>query len=343
MTRYFEDFPEGLTLEYGAYEVTREEIIHFAQQFDPQPFHLDEEAGRQSLLGGLAASGWHSASISMRLHCDHWLNETRAVGSPGIPELKWMKPVRPGDILRIRARVESARLSKSRPGLGLVEWSYLLLNQKDDELMKNRGFLMTATRDSAAVLPAGALARKTAQPAATTPVAHIHDPATLPDDHGLLTSFFEDVRIGETVDAGATTFSKMDIITFATAYDPQFIHINEATAQAGPYGALIASGWHTASACMRRLVDTRNLYTQEALRRGLRTGAKGPSPGFSNLRWLKPVFAGDTLNFSMTPADKRRTSRKDWGIVFTHFSGVNQLGEKVYEYQSASFWPLKNA
>ena len=342
MTRYFEDFPAGLVLEYGAYEVTREEIIHFAQQFDPQPFHLDEEAGRRSLLGGLSASGWHSASISMRLHCDHWLNETNAIGSPGIPEMKWLKPVRPGDVLRIRARVDSARVSQSRPGLGLVEWSYLLLNQRDEELMKIRGILMTATRDSA-IQPAGLLARNPAPVLAATPAAAIDDPASLPDDDGLLTAFFEDVRIGQTIDAGTTTFDTSSIIAFATAYDPQPMHIDEVAASAGVYGALIASGWHTASACMRRLVDTRALYTREALRRGLRTGAKGPSPGFSNLKWLKPVFAGDTLHFSMTPVEKRRTSRKDWGIVFTQFAGINQLGEKVYEYQSASFWPFRDA
>ena len=341
--RTFEDFPQGLTLEYGAYEVTREEIISFASQFDPQPFHLDEEAGRRSILGGLSASGWHTASIAMRLHCDNWLLDTAGLGSPGIPELRWMKPVRPGDVLRVRASVKSARLSQSRPGLGLVECAYTVLNQRDEELMIKRGMMMLATREGLDKLAARPLAPSPERALAHNAPLGVDDPASLPDDHGILTGFFEDVRIGHTIDAGKVHFDRESIIAFARAYDPQPMHTDSEAARAGPYGELIASGWHTGSACMRRLVETRARYGEEARRRGLVEAAKGPSPGFCDLKWLKPVMAGDTIRFCMTAAEKRRTSRKGWGLVFSEFGGFNQYGDKVYEYKSISFWPLREA
>src|SRR5579859_3157513 len=103
--RYFEDFAVGHTLELGSYTITREEILAFARQFDPQPFHTDEEQAKASLYGGLIASGWHTASIFMRLLVDGLLNDTASMGSPGVDELRWLRPVRPGDTLRARFTV----------------------------------------------------------------------------------------------------------------------------------------------------------------------------------------------------------------------------------------------
>src|SRR3954453_814299 len=99
---YFEDFSVGQVAEYGPRRVTREEIVAFAAQFDPQPMHLDEEAARHTILGGPGASGWHTCCIAMRLIADGLLLDTASMGSPGIEELKWLKPVRPGDALTIR-------------------------------------------------------------------------------------------------------------------------------------------------------------------------------------------------------------------------------------------------
>lgn len=119
-TLAFEDLTPGLVIELGSRSLSRERIVSFAREFDPQPFHLDEEAGRQSLFGGLAASGWHSGSTLMRLMVDGLLNRTTSLGSPGIEELRWRRPVFPDVPLAGRATVESARLSASRPGVGLV-------------------------------------------------------------------------------------------------------------------------------------------------------------------------------------------------------------------------------
>ena len=105
MTLAFEDLTPGFTRDYGDYEMTRDEIIAFAREFDPQPFHLEDEAGRASMLGGLSASGWHTACAAMRLHVDHFLRDSTCLGAPGIEELRWLKPVRPGDRLRVHTQV----------------------------------------------------------------------------------------------------------------------------------------------------------------------------------------------------------------------------------------------
>lgn len=127
---YFEDLPEGTILEFGEKLVTREEIVDFASEFDPQPHHLEEEAGRNSMLGGLSASGWHTCALMMRMLVDGLARRAASLGSPGIDEVRWMKPVRPGDLLRMRGEVVSARLSKSKP-MGIVDIHWKLFNQRE--------------------------------------------------------------------------------------------------------------------------------------------------------------------------------------------------------------------
>ncbi len=333
---------EGQTFEYGAHEVTREAIIEFASEFDPQPFHLDEEAGRNSLLGGLAASGWHTAGIAMRMHADNLLRDDIFLGSPGIAELNWMKAVYPGDILSIRTLAKSVRTSKSRPGLGIIEFEFTMLNQHGERKMVNRGITLAATGDMDRSKP---LTGAAPPPACNNEPAHIgrNNPTELPDQHYMLSGYWDDVPLNETFDMGTHTFETADIIRFARQYDPQRFHIDEAAAKAGPFGALTASGWHTAAGGMRRLVLSRKPYYDEARKRGLPLADKGPSPGFRDLKWSSPVYAGDTLRFTATPVNKRKTAREGWGILFTRVEGHNQRGEKPFEYVSASFWPLRKA
>lgn len=340
--RTFEDFPEGLVMNYGGYHMTREAIIAFARQFDPHDFHIDEEAAKRSLLGGLSASGWHTASALMRMHCDAWLLQTDAVGSPGIPEVRWLRPVRPGDILRVEAKVMKARRSASRPGLGIVETFYRVFNQKQEEVMTLSGLLMARTRDAQERLAPRALARKMDDQRELVTPAIPTDPATLDDNDGMLSSSFEDLRIGQSYTTGSVHFTAEDIVKFAREFDPQFIHIDRDAAREGPYGELIASGWHTASAAMRLLVDFRDRCISEGTKRGLPARARGPSPGFRDLKWPRPVIAGDTLNYTVTPVDKRAGSRPGWGVVFTRTNAVNQFGEPVFEYNSVSLWPMRS-
>ena len=138
--QYFEDFPVGRTLEMGPLQVKADDIVRFARQFDPQPFHLDEEAGRKSLFGGLSASGWHTAAMSMRLIFDGFLKDSASQGSPGIPKLRWTKPVRPGEELRLNATVSEAKPSASKPDRGFVAIDYELRNEAGEVKLQ-----MTAT------------------------------------------------------------------------------------------------------------------------------------------------------------------------------------------------------
>jgi len=132
---YFEDFNTSWTAEYGPRHVTREEIIGFAAQFDPQPMHLDEEAARNTMLGGLGASGWHSCCILMKMIADGLLLDTASMGAPGIDEVKWLKPVRPGDTLTVRGRVQWTRVSQSKPDRSFVSFLWEAFNDRGERVM----------------------------------------------------------------------------------------------------------------------------------------------------------------------------------------------------------------
>ncbi|NMD09494.1 MAG: MaoC family dehydratase [Phyllobacteriaceae bacterium] len=120
---HFEDFAEGARFPLGPHTVTRDAIIAFAQEFDPQPFHLDEEAAKASILGELAASGWHSTAMLMRLMCDACLSRSSILGSSGMDEVKWLSPVLAGDVLSGDFTITSTRASASRPGIGIVNFT----------------------------------------------------------------------------------------------------------------------------------------------------------------------------------------------------------------------------
>ncbi len=133
--RYFEDVEVGETSAYGSYEVTREEVMQFASQYDPQPFHLDDEAAAATHFGRLSASGWHTCAMTMRMMVDHMAEHKQAsLGSPGIDQLRWKKPVYPGDTLRVEAELLEKRRSATRPEMGFVKSRQKIFNQ-DDELV----------------------------------------------------------------------------------------------------------------------------------------------------------------------------------------------------------------
>ena len=127
--RYFEDFAVGETLELGSVQVSAAEIMAFAEQFDPQPFHVDPVRAEASVFGGLVASGWHTAGLYMRLFAEGVLNRAPSLGSPGVERLRWLRPVRPGDTLRARFTVLDARPSRSRPDRGIVRSRGEMINQ----------------------------------------------------------------------------------------------------------------------------------------------------------------------------------------------------------------------
>ena len=146
VTWYWEDFREGEVREFGSKLVTRDEIVRFASEFDPQPFHVDDDAAAKTMFGGLIASGWHTAAMAMRMMCDEYLLHAASLGSPGIEALKWLVPVRPGDTLHVRLTVLESRPMQSKPKVGLVKSRHEVLNQHGEVVMRMEGYGMFARR-----------------------------------------------------------------------------------------------------------------------------------------------------------------------------------------------------
>jgi acyl dehydratase len=143
---YFEDLPVGDVRESPSRTITREEMIAFARQYDPQPFHLDEQAAQKTIYGGLIASGWLTVSVMMRLLWDTVLKDAVSLGSPGADEIRWLKPVRPGDTVRARFTIVEAVASRSKPDRGVVKTLTEMVNQHGEVVMTVRGLGMFGRR-----------------------------------------------------------------------------------------------------------------------------------------------------------------------------------------------------
>ena len=133
--RYFEDYVSGSVHEFGAIAVEPDEVVSFGKRFVPLSYHIDPEAAKKSIYGGLIASGWHTAGLMMRLYTDNYLSRVANLGSPGVDELRWEKPVYPGDQLSIRVTVLEARPSQSKPDRGIIRSFVEVLNQKREVVM----------------------------------------------------------------------------------------------------------------------------------------------------------------------------------------------------------------
>ena len=147
---YWEDFTPGDVAVYAPRLVTREEIVAFAAEFDPQPMHLDEAAASATLLGGLAASGWHVSSLLMRMMADGFILDSSSMGGPGVEEMQWLAPLRPGTKIRLRATVLESRASKSRPEMGLTRLRYEMLDEADAVIATMVATAMFGRREKAA-------------------------------------------------------------------------------------------------------------------------------------------------------------------------------------------------
>jgi acyl dehydratase len=150
--------------------------------------------------------------------------------------------------------------------------------------------------------------------------------------------FFEDIRVGDRLDLGGHTFTAEEIKIFAAKFDPQPFHMDEAAAARSHFGALCASGWHTASMWMRLYLDLRRRESEAMRARGERVPQLGPSPGFRELKWLKPVYVGDTISYASEVTETRSPrSRPEWGLMTARHTGTNQAGDMVIAFISAAF------
>lgn len=321
----FEDFSVGQVIEGEPIVVTRDEMVAFAREFDPQAFHLDEEAAKTTLAGRLIASGWLTACVGMRLlHRDGFRGQS-TMGSPGIEELRWLRPVLPGDALRAQILVEKVRASTSKPDRGFVGFTMTMLNGGNQPVLTQRFSVMFLRRDAAPLPP-----RTVVFDEASDPMPEGEDAFPL--------AFLKEAEIGAVRDLGRYRFDAQRIVSFAKAYDPQVFHVDPEAAKHSHFGGLCASGWHTAAVWMKRLNAT--LARDIAL--GVRGGPApelGPSPGFKNMRWLRPVYAGDTLRYAAELVAKRASSsRKGWGLATHHNTAENQRGELVFEFTGTVLW-----
>jgi acyl dehydratase len=145
--RCFEDYEVGSVYEFGSIIVDEAEVIDFARRYDPQSFHIDPEAAKKTVFGGLIASGWHTAAMMMRLLVDHYLASVESIGSPGIDELRWTKPVRPGDELSVRVTVMEANRSRSKPDRGVIQSFIEVVNQNQEVVMTMKAVNLVLCRE----------------------------------------------------------------------------------------------------------------------------------------------------------------------------------------------------
>lgn len=326
---HLEDFLPGTVTPYGGITITREPMLAFAREYDAQPMHVDEKAAKATMAGELIASGWYTAALNMRMIADHFILDAASMGSPGVSELKWLKPVKAGDTLRGLRHVIDRRPSLTKPDRGFVNFRFEVLNQRDELVLEQTNLIMLGRRGSEPLADSAAQPFAVATPELPSFTDITHD--TIP--------FFEDLVIGERLELGAVTYTDADIIRFATDFDPQFFHTDVQAAQGSIFGGLIASGWQTGANWMAAMVKNRTGAAVAAMMRGERPARLGPSPGFKNLRWIKPVYAGDTITYHSGITGKRTSaSRPEWGIVNHFNTGTNQKGEVVFSFHGTVFW-----
>jgi acyl dehydratase len=332
---HFEDFAPGDIRVLGPVTVTKDEMVAFAREFDPQPFHVDEVAAKDTFVGTLIASGWHTAAINMRLIAEAILVHSTSMGAPGIEELRWLLPVRPGDTLRSRVTIKDTRPSGSRPTIGLVQFKSEVLNQRDEVVLSQLNWVMFGRRE------AGPPVEGRAKDPVPRSEAHAPDTAIT---RVTPNAYLDDLVAGETAPLGSHTFTAEEIIRFGKAYDPQRFHVDPVAAKDSLFGGLCASGWHTAAIWMKLMAAYREGIRVDALSRGERPARLGSSPGFKNMRWFKPVFAGDTLTYRTRLTSRRASaSHSGWGIAFHHNVATNQHGEDVFAFDGTVFWERRPA
>jgi acyl dehydratase len=334
---HHEDFAIGQTMTLGSRHVTKDEIIAIARVYDPQPIHLDEEAAKHSMVGGLCASGFHTCGLLMRILCDEILNHSGSLGSPGIDEVKWMKPVRPGDTLAARLTCTEKRNLASRPDVGASKMLFELLNQNQDVVMSWASNQFIRRRHPGHEAPSSTARTHTA------PLINNWDLADAPSP-SRTGNFFEDRHVGEVYDLGRHTFTRDDIIAFAEQFDPQPFHLTEEAGRKSLFGALAASGWHTAAIFVQKNVAWRQAFEAEIRNTGNPVAQWGPSPGIKGVSWMKPVLAGDTLEFRGRTTEKiELKSRPNRGLIVSETQGRNQRGEIVFRIGGQIFVERRSA
>ena len=324
----FEDIEVGATYRSGSILLTREAIMGFAAMYDPQPFHLDEQVADASILGGLSASGWQTTAIGMRLFFDCLVKDAASMGSPGFDEVRWSRPVRPDDTLSLIITVKAKRESASKPDRGFVEFELDMRNGADETVMIQRGPVIVQKRGA---VQKGAPVPFELDAASPEPPRPAADP--------MLTAMFDDVLVGHESELGSQLFTPEIITSYASLYDPQYFHLDAEAAKKSHFGGLIASGWQTAAFWMKHYIAARDRSAEARAALGLPVAVGGPSPGFTSIKWLRPVHAGQRITYRLKIKDKRKILRAGWSLVMTENTGHLPDGTMVFSFQGKMLWP----
>lgn len=325
--RYFEDFRVGEQQAYGSVTVSEAEILRFARQYDAQPMHTDPASEQARFTGGLIASGWHTASLNMRMMADGFLLPAKqGLGSPGVSRLDWAAPVRPGDTLHGRFEVLGRKASASKPDRGFVNFRFTVENQHGVEVLRQENLIMFARRAPNAPAP---------PPEGTDIPPPPREALALPEGPNPAMGRIGAMAQGLTLRFGTIDFTPGEMIAFARDFDPQEFHLSEEAGRATHFGGLSASGWQIASNWMRAIVG---FWAAEA-QAGRFVPKLGPSPGFRNLLWLRPVLAGDRITYGSRFIEGRKSASKPgWGIAQHRNFGINQRGELVFAFTGIVLW-----
>jgi acyl dehydratase len=330
---HHEDLAVGTPYVFAAGTVTRDEIIAFATAYDPQPPYVPRDG---AAAAALCASPLHACTIMMRSFCDGLLNRIASLGAPGVDEVKWHRPVRPGDVLRTRVTLVAKRALASRPDVGI---SKVVV-----ELLKADGEVTTSWITNQLVRrrgrgPAGDAPRQAARP----PIVSLWQCARPATARGC-DVFFEDARIGETTEFGSHVFGEEEIVAFARRFDPQPFHLDPARARVSLFGALCASGWHTAAIFLGRSVSARMHANAAARARGVPLPAMEAPQAWRDLRWPRPVYVGDTVAFRARMAAQHDAGEHpERGIVTHEVQGRNQNGEIVLSFATLTLVARRRA
>ncbi len=302
---HFEDFAAGAEFGLGSYRLSAEEIAAFAAEFVP-------EAQAGTISAATSASPWQLCAILMRVNYDSWMNGVAARGAPGVDDLRWGAAVRAGDTLVGRATILETRRSRSRPSIGFVRFRFDLFNGAGALALSQTNSVMIARR-----------AGRDEETTLTRPAKpELRDADPDPPLAGDWAS--REGSFGRRFSLGTTRFEPAAMVAFARRYDPQPFHVDEEAARAGPFGALAASGWHTASAWARA-------FTEACL------GASSAPTllAVSDLKWLRPVHAGDTVAWSVTPLERGMGQDGEETLILRG-AGTNQDGATAYEFRATT-------
>lgn len=319
--RFWEDIEDGETLPLGTATMSREKIVAFASEFDPQPFHLDDEAARGTLLGGLAASGWHTCAVVMDL-VERAMNEhALPLQTPGAEEIRWRKPVRPGDALSGRVVLSSKSTCACGSSAGACRAFVEVFNQSADSVVSWRMDCIVPRREPATAT------RRPACPMRSERRARVH---RVRGDHAI--KFFDDVAAGDEIALGSYAFTADRVGSFRTRHTD--VHSGRIGLTTG-VSTRFAHDWHVVSAWMHCIVRYYRLQSERLRSTGRPVPLLGPAAGVKHLRWHAPVRAGEVISY-VTWAERKLeiASHSDWGLLIAGAEGVNAKGEVV-----VSFYP----